>query len=87
MRKWRHRLNLVPDLPTLWHQTRVDASGGGFSSTVDHSISIRDDDPIENKQPVDVVLHLQVAFEGFSRKAGATDLAFNASTFRHCCGS
>jgi hypothetical protein len=54
---------------------------------VDHSILLRDDVPIENKQPVDVMLHLQVAFEGFSCKAGATDLAFNASTFRCCCGS
>jgi hypothetical protein len=54
---------------------------------VDCSILIRDNVPIENKQPVYVVLHLQVAFEGFSRKADTTDLAINASTFCHCCGS
>jgi hypothetical protein len=54
---------------------------------VDHSLLIMDNVPIENKRPIDVVLRLQVAFGGFSRKAGATDLAFNVSTFCHCCGS
>jgi hypothetical protein len=54
---------------------------------VDYSVLIRDNVQVENKQLVDVVLHLQVAFEGFSRKADATDLAINALTFRCCCSS
>jgi hypothetical protein len=54
---------------------------------VDYIVLFRDDVPIENERPVDVELRLQVAFEGFSRKADATDLAINTSTFCHCCGS
>ncbi len=38
---------------------------------------------IEHKQPVDVMLCLLVALEGFSRKAGATDIAYNTPTL-HC---
>jgi hypothetical protein len=54
---------------------------------VDYSVLIRDDVPVENKWPVDVVLHLQVAFEEFSPKADVTDLAINTLTFCCCCGS
>ncbi len=54
---------------------------------VDYIVLFRDDVPIENERLVDAVLRLQVAFEGFSRKADTTDLAINASIFRHCCGS
>jgi hypothetical protein len=42
-----------------------------------------DNVPVEYKQPEDVVLGLQMALEGFSREAGTTDLAINATMLHH----
>ncbi len=52
---------------------------------VDHWCACDDDIPVEYKRPEDVMLGLQMVSEGFSRKAGATNLACNTSTLRRCC--
>jgi hypothetical protein len=52
---------------------------------VDNSGSLWDKIPIELKQPVDVVLCLQMALKRFSCKADAADFAVNAPTLHHCC--
>jgi hypothetical protein len=41
---------------------------------VDHWRVCNDDIPVAYKRPEDVMLGLQMALEGFSRKAGATNL-------------
>jgi hypothetical protein len=40
---------------------------------------------VEYEQPKNVMLGLQMAFEGFGRKAGATDVTINPTTLRGCC--
>jgi hypothetical protein len=50
---------------------------------VDHWRLCYDDVPVEYERPENVMLGLQMASEGFSCKAGATDLAINASMLCH----
>ncbi len=66
--------------PTLWHRAKVDAGGEQFGSRVDHCRACNDDVPVEYERPEDVVLGLQVALEGSSHEAGATDFTHNPMT-------
>jgi hypothetical protein len=52
---------------------------------VDDSGLLWDQVPIEHKQPVDVVLCLQMALKRYSHKADATNFTFNPPTLRGCC--
>jgi hypothetical protein len=44
-----------------------------------------DDISVEYKQPENVMLGLQMALEGFSCKAGTTDVTVNPPTLCSCC--
>ncbi len=70
---------------TQWHQAIVDAGGGRFNSTVDLCRMCNNYVPVEYEQPENVMLGLQVAPEGFSYKAGATDVTINPTTLRSRC--
>jgi hypothetical protein len=52
---------------------------------VDLCRTCNDDISVEYKQQENIMLGLQMALEGFSRKAGATDVTVNPTTLCSCC--